>query len=132
MKITRDDVVTAIASETLIPNEWVEQEGNPGCRVCAVGAVLRRAGLANGEIKRLAPEATNRAFAASQHLNAVIGDGNWLGALSIQFERLCEKAPLDGRDMIGDVLPEYVEKTVKPALRAWVLATMPDGVIYED
>lgn len=133
MKITRDDVIKAIDTESLVPNQWVEGLTNPACRVCAVGAVLRNAGLDNGDIVKQAEVVTRGQYAPSYgSLPKILKDGNYMGALSIQFERLCVQAPLEVRDVDGEILSWYLDRVVKQSLRSWVLSKFPEGVIYED
>jgi hypothetical protein len=126
--ISRRDVLLAIAAETLWPQSWVEQLGNPGCRVCALGAVLRLKGWNNRDIMRDAPVVARMRFDPADNLNFALTAENYLGALSIYFERLCEK----GATIDDDEMPAYVEKTVKPALRSFVLEHFPAGIIYSD
>lgn len=105
----------------------MEAVDKPDCKVCAVGAVLRLAGLDNGEIMRDSIEVTVGSYGVSDNIKRALSNGNYLGALSIQFERLCSDEPkLDGEEFA-----RYIEETVKPKLRAWVMENLPAGVIYE-
>lgn len=49
--VTKEQIIEAIKTEPLVPGRWVQSldDGNE-CGVCAVGAVLRRAGYKNIEI----------------------------------------------------------------------------------
>ena len=129
MRISRDDILQAIDKERLIAEDWVGYDiDRPDCPVCAVGAVLRGAGLENQEIMDRAGAITGGAFIASKSLPAALGAGNWLGALSIKWERMCEAAkPSEWWTWEPKRLEAF-----KPALKEWVLQTLPEGVIYDD
>lgn len=141
MKITRDDVLRAIEQEPLMPDSWVQNIHIDGCPVCAVGAVLREKGLENMDIGIVARRVTRGQFIPSaSSLPRQLAEGNYLGALSMQFERMCEVAPKDvfiklENALFGEYLeihPGYVQEIVKPKLIEWVKEHLPDGVIYSD
>lgn len=141
LTITRDDVLEAIEREHLRANQWMTNDAK-GCRVCAVGAVLRaKLDLANpsyDQIRMLnhtAGNITKMQCLDSDSLIDALKDNNYMGALSIQFERLAvkmaDRLSEETNDIIvpTDLTSEQLEG-LKPALKQWVLETMPDGVIY--
>jgi hypothetical protein len=133
MRITRGQVLKAIKKEKLRPGQWVWDHVDPKCEVCAVGAVLRNAGMAPTDIDWSAPRICQYKFVQGDgSIPAQLRRGNYLGALSMKFERLCEMTPMGGRDLWGCVTDEHIETKIKPKLEEWVRDHLPRGVIYTD
>jgi hypothetical protein len=102
MRFTRREVLKAIRVEKLVggrgPIEarWGSYDRgyvyDGKCRVCAVGAVLRQKGIDGYDI----PSTFNgivyvQSARASGNLEGALSDKDWLGALSIKFERLYQQ-----------------------------------------
>lgn len=141
MIITKSDVLKALESERLSPGRWVNYE-DPSCPVCAVGAVLRGQGLDDEAVEDSAAFVCQMKYCPSDgSIPLALTEGNYLGALSMQFERFCEMAPIGSRiPFMGesgtvdyeDVDPRYVELVVKPAIIEWAKDCLPEGVLYRD
>lgn len=130
MIITRDDVLKAIREEPLIATDWIgwRTPENGGCPVCAVGAVLRHKGLDDLEIPYTAYTVTKGKFIASESIPAALAAKNYLGALSIKWERMTEmKKPSEWYFFQPKELDKF-----KPEFMRWILDNLPDGVIYSD
>jgi len=124
MKITRSDVLRAIAKEPLKPGAYVRSDGkDPGdCSVCAVGAVLRYKGLHNDRLQSAGDYVTQGKavidFAPGRSWHTTVETElekkNYLGALSCFYEKI---APSRSR--------------IRDRLRKWVQENLPTGVIYD-
>lgn len=94
MKFTRDQVIEALMSEPLTFGAWVRPNlksgSSSGCAVCAVGAVLRSAGLSDEEIHSDALGYTD-GLAAFGNWENEIKVGNYLGALTCFFESMHDR-----------------------------------------
>lgn len=128
MIITRDDVLKAIKEEPLIARYWVQPRQQGPCAVCAVGAVLRNAGLTDTQINLAAATVTQHMFASDDgSIPAELSTRNYMGALSMQWERLVDAAV---PSLWMDIDAHHLEK-LKPKLVQWVLENLPDGVVYD-
>lgn len=101
MYVTKQQILDAIKSENLIGGHGpinsrydlfnrIEIYDNK-CSVCAVGAVLRHTGVANGtQINYVFSAVTKGADADDlASVGQALKDKNWMAALSIKFEQLC-------------------------------------------
>lgn len=126
IKLTRQNVLDAIEFEPLKSGTWVfidEDNPNSNCNVCAVGGVLRRAGLPNKDIKNFGLELCNKGKVAvsdddfydeddvEDQTEEALEQGHYLRALSIQFEYM------------SDV---YKLEKVREKLKQWVLENIPE------
>lgn len=48
MKLTKKQCIEAVMTEPLMTGRYFEDKNDPNCRVCAMGAILRKAGISNG------------------------------------------------------------------------------------
>lgn len=93
--ITRALVIKALKTETLRRRTWFADNQKPGCRVCAVGAVLRHCSFEtwarklNLDLNDLGQPAVKNedCFGGSQTVvKILLKKKNYLGALSEYFE----------------------------------------------
>jgi hypothetical protein len=101
MKITRKQVLEAIRTEKLKPDHFVHGEYDsansvtvfsPGCKVCAVGAVLRQAGVSNEDMDYRAYSLIGGGnYCSGDDEYVELANKNYLAALSIKFENLAKK-----------------------------------------
>jgi hypothetical protein len=94
--VTRRTVLNALRNEPLNNMGWVHNPRDPSCSVCAVGAVLRRAGFENGKISSFGLGLfRNGAVTPAQlplysNIEGVIKkyleEGRFLHALSMKYE----------------------------------------------
>lgn len=92
--ITKKQVIEALEKEPVLESgSWFRGRPKSGCAVCAVGAVLRKVSFEKwarrlrADLGTLGLVATNYSFSPSDDLNKSLKDKNWLGTLSIYFER---------------------------------------------
>jgi hypothetical protein len=92
--ITKAGVIEALKKEPLTTGSFFkERDGviEAGCEVCAVGAVLRRFSFEKmtrskgGNLHKLGEQATQYSY-MDYDPDALLEDGNYLGALSCFFE----------------------------------------------
>lgn len=94
MKIKRAQILLALRTENIGHLGWTENPDMPAvgdCKVCAVGAVLRRCGLPNNEIESLASSEIFKASAygscsTEEQALELLDEGRWMDALSTIFE----------------------------------------------
>lgn len=129
MKFTRKQVLTAIRYENLESQHfYFDNRINGGeCTVCAVGGVLRRAGVPTGKITDRAWQligGTNMAVSSEQYLKDALAGKNYLQALSIKFESLSEKYVRGGK---GGFRRKYKTggKAIRKALAVFVKDEFP-------
>lgn len=121
MKITRRQVINALRTEPLTHGTWVYQDGFNGpsketeCPVCAVGAVLRKAGLSNYEIDQAGNALMDNGSVTSDTAVAdYLANGLYLNALSCEFE---------SRRIHGKALK--ATKAFRERLITWVKKNLP-------
>lgn len=98
MKFTRRQVLEAIRFENLTAgnfyNRYHDASGKNKCEVCAVGAVLQRAGVKPSKISdkawKLVGGGGQCVDQAGDELEA-LKEKNYLAALSIKFEKLADE-----------------------------------------
>lgn len=127
MRITKKQIIKALKTEPLERGHWVQNRSLPykgTCNVCAVGAVLRHAGLANSAIHVLGFGLKFAGFDAAPRLpraneNAIsvgrtaLEAGQWLVGLSYVFESA--HTDEDGRKRaIAFVEEHFPESVVLP------------------
>ncbi len=126
MKITKAQVLKAIATETLTPGPYVADGPcltSSICTVCAVGAVLRSQGLKDHQIKLVAsetcrgePNRLNRdlsLLAAKEVGKRLIKKRRYFNALSIVFEHLCLEyvSPSRRKTALSNFVQRHFPKT---------------------
>lgn len=106
MKVTRKQILQAIRTESLKAGAWIHEKNvfnedlgynievaDDNCKVCAVGAVLRQAGVDSDEIRYMGDSLLNltlTALNADGDEEAELENKNYLGALSVKFEKLAK------------------------------------------
>jgi hypothetical protein len=138
--ISRKTILKAIKKEPLRAGEWVDKSdlktvGN--CHVCAVGAVLRTAGLPNNQIGNSAwnlMAGANPVTWGDDHMIAeeaaqIAKEGNHLAALSAYFEGIVRNYDIRTKDY-GDVfaIPNRAMPVVRRKLRRFVLKNFPKRI----
>lgn len=129
MKITRKQVLMAVRYEPLTSGNWVKfnDDGKP-CGVCAVGATLRKCGIAD---KNISPLASNIYSSTDEYVNSFeepvtdaklvrkhLSHKNYLAALSCYFEGVvAPKYNITGANV---ATPEAREE-----LATWVEKNLP-------
>lgn len=99
MVITRRDILRAIRVEKLKGTKFIHGRPNESgvyiptgfdhaCKVCAVGAVLRRAGVPNYDINAVGFAITKAGVSAYDNEHDAIASQAWFSALSVKFEKL--------------------------------------------
>ena len=102
--ISRKDILQAIRTEPLLPGAWIHSRFDDKksmlvlddeCPVCAVGAVLRKAGIVSYLIATTAAFNVDSAFdylggANVEEMKAALQEGAYLNALSMKFEKLAK------------------------------------------
>lgn len=101
MKIARKDVLKAIRTEKLRAGSFISgrirADGklveDSRCKVCAVGAVLRQAGIPSEDIDNQAYNVLTLESDWDDNGDEFkqLKDGNYLAALSVKFEKLAAK-----------------------------------------
>lgn len=101
MRIKRSDILKAIRTEPLKPDNWIHEDHvtdkplyNSSCKVCAVGAVLRQCGIPDNEISYRARFGLTGVFCGVSkdgNLEGALEAKLYLNALSIKFERLANR-----------------------------------------
>ena len=104
MQVTRRQILRAIRTEKLKPGSFLHEKrirkgfeeydyvSDKTCKVCAVGAVLRVAGVKNELIDSLGYSVCKTsAIDSAGDEEASIQEGDFMGALSVKFEKLAEK-----------------------------------------
>lgn len=95
MKITKEQVLTAIKTEPLKAGSFLRADGKPinECEVCAVGAVMRN--VLNNKIEdeddfhKLCGRVTREQF-IDNDVDVLLKNENYLGALSNYFEEMID------------------------------------------
>lgn len=90
--VTKKQIIEAVLTEPLIYNRFVHDismstNENPDCGVCAVGAVLRKAGLKNRDILNNAMTITKLTFSSEDlEYDLDVDNNNFLSILSMHHE----------------------------------------------
>lgn len=129
IKLTKAQVLKALATEPLKATAWVETKGKSKkvCNVCAVGAVFHKAGLGPKAIDQCAQDLylSGSDTATESDLDKAIDEGKYLSALSMKFETLARKlADVLGLTDTADLTKEQT-KLLKPVLIKWVKDNFP-------
>ena len=91
MRVTKNQIIEAISTESLIGGAWFYTKD---CAVCAVGAVLRRClNIKDREIAGVANEIVN--WPEHRDIELVLKRKDWLSALSSFFEQEWESRDVD-------------------------------------
>jgi hypothetical protein len=99
MKIYKDDIIEALETEPLTFGTW---QDTLGCRVCAVGAVLRNCGYG---VDRDAMKNICAAVTEMQYFDDDLAPrGNWMSALSIVWEYLCRYNAAEPDELREDIV----------------------------
>ena len=102
MRIKRSDILKAIRTEPLKAGNWIhedlssntDEDFHSGCKVCAVGAVLRVKGISDEDIDFRAHEGLmNLGVGCSEESDEefALEEKKYLNALSIKFEKLSRR-----------------------------------------
>lgn len=101
MRITRKEIIRVIRTERLKGGQWIQEDltnendelYHSGCKVCAVGAVLRSKGVDNSDIDFRARTLMDSAFGCSESgdVEYALERKAYLNALSIKFETLAAR-----------------------------------------
>lgn len=88
VSITKSQIISSIKNSTLKGGSFFYDKSNiENCEVCAVGAIIREVlGVEYCE-ERIAEDLCQGSFGECDNLKALIEEENWLGALSVFFER---------------------------------------------
>jgi hypothetical protein len=123
--ITRRDVLAAIRTEPLRPGNWVVTTENVKCEVCAVGAVLRHAGLNNEEIfefgdimmhyGKCSVDGYGSKEDIEDTIQGMLRNNRYLHALSITFEFYSRRLGKGKR--IRKVLANFVKKNFPKTIK---------------
>lgn len=140
--ISRNKVIEAVSTEPLFRGQWAARgyadSTGKTCPVCAVGAVLRKAGAPDAEeIRRIAAQrvADRGQYLALKHENAEsmireeLKASRYLNALSIYFEKqasLTFSSPDDHGLLSGESLTK-----VRSKLKRFILKHFPARVSLE-
>jgi len=115
MKIYKEDVLEALETEPLGWSGWyfpATVTKDTTCTVCAVGAVLRHAGVSPNSITPIAINITKGAIAPSEWGSGRLPT-NWMAALSYLWESLradpYKQTPIEEA---RDIMIEWVEANV--------------------
>lgn len=105
--ITKQNMIDAVKTEPLAPGVWISMVGTIDCEVCAVGGVLRAAGVQEDSINQVANNCTSYSHVEwnsecedsgwrdiDDLLEDYIDDGKYLAALSIKFEDLANDSSI--------------------------------------
>lgn len=87
--VTKKQIIEAVLTEPLIANQFVDflTSKNEKCSVCAVGAVLRKAGLNNNQIFENAAKITKYDFCERSFMEGKdLDTDNFLSILSMHHE----------------------------------------------
>lgn len=110
--VTKKTILKAIATEPLIGGSFVlsADDERKDCSVCAVGAVLRRAGMKNSEIYDFGRVMVDSGPCANREesIPEVLKDGEFLHALSLKFEAQSDRTGYGKRTR--NVLANFVKK----------------------
>lgn len=125
MKVTRKQILQAIRTEPLKAGNWIHSKGDTDpylnivdktCKVCAVGAVLRTAGVPDIQIRSYGFGINNsdRAISHKGDEKLELEYKNYLAALSIKFEKLARKlgAGKRTRDQLANFVKKNFPKTI--------------------
>lgn len=120
MIITRREILKAIRTEKLKEGGFIhlnkdELGYDDTCKVCAVGAVLRSAGVGNGSINIIAQlllEAGYYSDEGDEHTE--LEAKRYLNALSVKFEKLASVygAGKRTKDKLAIFIKKYFPKTI--------------------
>lgn len=125
--ISKSEIIKALQTEPLQPGVFVEYvyvadtcniSTDPSCNVCAVGAVLRRAGYTNDAIIKAGRELSNAGFVCQGNvaqINEELKNRQYLNALSVKFETLMAER-------------DRVTKAVRQQLCKWVEKNLPNRI----
>lgn len=137
MQITKAQVIQALKEEPILKaGDWIHAEVNAGlpryhdkCPVCAVGAVMRQAGVEAFDIRRSSLNATDGRGYDTSDVDESLRDGYYLGALSAFFEMLCAQEA----DYLGVSLYDIPNfNQYRSDCIEFVQTNFPAGVIYDD
>ncbi len=125
MKISRKKVIDALRYEPLSACDGFVATGsnskaNKDCKVCAVGAALRRHGVKNSGINKCMEGLLWDTDYVQGSIVDSLEDGNYMAALSQKFEqesRGGEREPKDRR--------RYFGKRFRESLVLWVKQNLP-------
>ncbi len=130
--VTKAQIIDAVKNEPLLSSGFffathgpVSESDLQSCKVCAVGSVLRRTiGLSElhdqvndwDGITNLGAAVTANRYASHDDLTQAVDSKNWMGALSIKFEQLCEEnydhvESEDNMHLVREELSNYVDTT---------------------
>lgn len=110
--VTKEEIIEAIETEPLRAGSWFYDYDHTTnfetCSVCAVGAVLRRAGLKERDELDIDLEVCNDEYFGLYKLKDALSCGNFMGALSIKFEDLSEQ--VESMDEVREKLIKFVKE----------------------
>jgi len=135
--ITKELVIKALKTEPLACGKWIHDKIRTDdvtvpaprtragkCRVCAVGAVLRKHGLNNDQIYRAGQELTSEGYIngddakkTAEHLSRKL----YMHALSNEFERLSKKVRRPDK-----TIPKIKLDSIRMQLIRFVKKNFPD------
>lgn len=126
MKITKEQVLTALRFEPLAAGNFIRVDGKPlsECNVCAVGAVMRNVLNKNIEneddFSLLCKQVTKDEF-IDLDTDELLLEGNYLGALSNYFEQM-----MDSRYEWGNLETTVATNTDRARLITFVEEKFPE------
>lgn len=124
--IDKEDVIEALERERLVAGNFVIGWGAPDCSMCAVGATLRRAGLAPPDEYRFDTVAYDDVTKGASCASSCAPTGNWLSALSIVWEYLNQhNVERDERRLSVETRWERAER-LRPDIVRWAEDNIPD------
>jgi len=131
--ITRREVLKAIRTEPLKRGKWVQMDvyksfvpsSDPKCEVCAVGAVLRHAGLNNEQISEFGDQMVSGPFPCvgdcfdyrefEDAVKQALKEKRYLYALSLKFERHAKRLGKGRR--IRNLLANFVKRNFPKSVK---------------
>lgn len=131
MKVTKQQVMQALATEPLLPGNFVllsnETTGKFGsvCPVCAVGAVIRSIGIENYDIHKVAQNNTKHDLITHGNPIKLLQNGKPWNALSVFFEVAAADLAMQLGVHESDLMPIDM-KPVRAETIDWVDKNFPE------
>lgn len=129
--ITKKDMIEAMKTEPLAPGVWVSMAGTKDCRVCAVGGILRAAGVDEGVISLRANDLTpfqqvsydeddydgmEDEFGVDDLIEQHLENKNYMAAMSVEYESIAQ---------------EYGLERTRKLMITWIEGNIPDNIKIE-
>lgn len=113
MKITKQEIIKAIQEEPLEGGSWITWNKDNTCKVCAVGAVLRKATKLDGRaLQNYCGEKVKYPHMANHDIAYLLTNGFYMSALSTFFENTWEDLCDEEGDPDPNTEPEARKRTL--------------------